>query len=233
MPPEKGATMNTKLINILIDPQCYRENFDYLNNLRLPCPFCGSLSRSHATFTRYYRQKKIKIKRYYCKECDKTWSLLPLFCLPRRKLDARMIYRVLISWCRGENLTSAICEVFKDLPKMRVPLVKRAIKRIIRELGLNIDFKRLVRAEGYSKMLFERPHFAIVLLYLAKDYHTKWYLKQGLSLPKGSCDEDAGHDFREKVGCEPDFSQFLPQVFSRLIELFETKNMQKQGGAYA
>ena len=80
MPPVKGAPMN-KLLHILTDPECYRENFDYLDKLRLTCPYCGNLSKSHGYYTRYYRHERIKIKRYYCKNCDKTWSLLPLFLL--------------------------------------------------------------------------------------------------------------------------------------------------------
>jgi len=84
----------------------------------------------------------------------------------------------------GKNLTLSIREIFKDLPETAFIPARRAIKRIIRGLGLNPDLREFVSALSYSKMLFRRLDFAIALLYLAKRYYTNWYLKHGLRRSK-------------------------------------------------
>src|SRR5215469_2300061 len=82
----------------LYQAQGKRHDFpDLTNDL---CPQCkADYLRKHGFYGRYLIapdfEGEIIIRRYYCRSCKRTVSLLPSFCHPRRTYSVLVIYRLL------------------------------------------------------------------------------------------------------------------------------------------
>lgn len=72
------------------------------------CPFCGSrrvwFNGFYARYAHFHNggeviRERIRIQRCRCPSCDKRWSLLPGFCLPRKQFGAETVEWALMESC--------------------------------------------------------------------------------------------------------------------------------------
>ena len=230
-----------KALSILSKFENYESGLTKIS-FRCYCPYCGGISKSHGYYTRYYKDRRIKIKRFYCKECKRTWSLQPAFCLPYRRLDAQEVYRVIKKLITREGyprdkkqgtkgLTRAIRSVMGDLPAPILQARRRAIIRVIRALSVEVGTSGKFlwwRAENFSRALFNTDSFAIYLLFQAKRIsNTNWSIYPSLSMPSRDYGVERAKIFADD---EPTYrlGKALDAVFAWLAENFDFS--LKQGG---
>ena len=101
------------------------------------CPRCGILSRGngilqvigHGTYDRWAcipNSVKIKIRRFLCKKCRKTCSVLPHGLLPRFQYSAHIILLCLLQfYVDGKTEASVISNVLQDKGKKSFGFIRR------------------------------------------------------------------------------------------------------------
>lgn len=149
------------------------------------CPQCGSdLLRKHGYYKRYlillHFADFILVRRYICKECGRTVSLLPSFAHPGRAYGIEPIIHVLsgfyakrkrvcticpsggvcsrqlLRWFRirvERNLNMLIMEL-TELASLRAPPVTET--DIKKRVGQFFEYIRSLKAEDISLKIFER-----------------------------------------------------------------------------
>jgi len=86
-----------------ISPELYQiqgKSYDFPDMTNKLCPHCkGDYLKKHGFYKRYLVtiafEGEIIIRRHYCKECERTVSLLPSFCHPRRTYGVLVIFGLL------------------------------------------------------------------------------------------------------------------------------------------
>jgi hypothetical protein len=88
------------------DPALYQaqgKSHDFPDLMYDLCPQCkGDYLRKHGFYSRYLItlnfEGEIIIRRYYCRECKRTVSLLPSFCHPKRTYSVLVIFKLIASF---------------------------------------------------------------------------------------------------------------------------------------
>jgi hypothetical protein len=110
-----------------LDVQQYRREFSQLVFPRPDtCPLCGAVDRliGHGSYDRticdHHNVFAIRVKRFLCKVCRHTLSLLPSFCLPCRHYLASTIQSVITLRIQTNDSWKAIGQRFlpSDVPTL-------------------------------------------------------------------------------------------------------------------
>ena len=136
------------------------------------CPRCGKKTTiyRHGTYKRYRTpslHERIAVPRFYCLECRRTWSILPILLLPYRPIETVLLQR----WFDARYLK-------KSRPKVRVleqGCLERAAERFeqrTRRLATLLGLRRTARTQTVWKRLRSTGTLAAFLKSLGREHHT-------------------------------------------------------------
>jgi len=107
------------------------------------CPMCGTYKELkcqgyyHRNFLSKVFAGKIPIRRYYCKKCKKTLSILPSFCQPFFQYSPSNLLEILLLFLSRQRSISEFCRnIRNEYPNLRLfrQHIKFYLKRIIKKL---------------------------------------------------------------------------------------------------
>ena len=121
----RGTTQ--RVLRLGACPQAYSTEFERLDPARAgACPYCPDRHRlrAHGSYERWVfvldgqiaREERIRVKRFLCARSGQTVSLLPDFCLPRRRYGSEVVGLLLqVVSTVGASLTSAFARLRHEL----------------------------------------------------------------------------------------------------------------------
>jgi hypothetical protein len=127
--------------------------FDFPDMTTDPCPQCKyDYMRKHGYYERYLItigfEGIIKIRRYYCRSCKRTVSLLPSFCHPKRGYGILAIYGLLTEFY--VKMTAVNQAVLNILASTGVAMSRQLLLHYRRRIEKNLNILIMAVTEIYS-----------------------------------------------------------------------------------
>jgi transposase-like protein len=130
-------------MSILADFGCNEQEYidqDKYKDCASPeeCPWCGGQNCliGHGTYQRKaideQRVYVIRVKRWYCKNCHRTLSILPNFLLPYRQYLVRMIQGVVVAFYEFGQNWGRITQIYAQLEVPNLRTMQRWCKAFAR-----------------------------------------------------------------------------------------------------
>ena len=117
------------------------------------CPQCKKeYLRKHGFYNRYLIdigfEGRIIIRRYYCRCCHKTVSLLPSFCHPKRTYSTLVIFKLLESFYMKLN---AVCmAVIRFIAATGITVTRQLLRHYRRRIEENLNSLTMAVTEIYN-----------------------------------------------------------------------------------
>jgi hypothetical protein len=147
-------------LQIMYDPVCgpalYQaqgKHHDFPDLTNDMCPQCkADYLRKHGFYGRYLIasdfEGEIIIRRYYCRECRKTVSLLPSFCHPRRTYSTLVIYKLLSAFY--VDMCAVCIAVMNFIALTGIPVTRQLLRHYRRRMELNLTSLIMAMTDIYA-----------------------------------------------------------------------------------